>query len=156
MTLPVSFPMSMSQIATELGLSLPLSINHTWVIALAGKSGLPVSFSDLLGKSGRWDGTKTAASLPAGPQIQNINASFFGGTLSTATFVTFGGANNFEIVFSTGPTTYSGNLKIINNTDGQTSAVLTKTNSTTWDSVGGLTDTVIILGVSKSYSILPA
>lgn len=156
MTLPASFPLSMSQIATELGLSLPLSINHAWVIALADKSSLPVSFSDLLGKSGRWDGVKIAASPPAGSQIQSINTPFFGGTLSTATFVTFGGANQFEISFSVPPTTYAGNLKIVNNTDGQTSAVLTKTNSTTWDSVGGLTNTVIIAGVSKNYSILPA
>lgn len=53
MTLPASFPLSMSQIATELGLSLPLSINHPWVIALGGVGPtLPLSFSDLLGRSG--------------------------------------------------------------------------------------------------------
>ena len=48
--------MSQSQIATELGLSLPLSINHPWVLLLAQTASLPVSFSDLLGKTGRFDG----------------------------------------------------------------------------------------------------
>ncbi|MCA8203202.1 hypothetical protein LGM71_19300 [Burkholderia sp. AU33545] len=155
MTLPASFPLSMSQIATELGLSLPLSINHPWVIALAGKSALPVSFSDLLGKSGRWDGAATAVSLPGGVSIQSINAAFFGGVISYAIFVTFGNANQFEIGFSS-PPNYSGNLKIFNNTDSTTSAVLTKTNSTTWDSATGLSNNVIVLGVNKSYTILPS
>ncbi|MDN8066209.1 hypothetical protein [Burkholderia vietnamiensis] len=155
MTLPASFPMPMSQIAIELGLALPLSISHPWVIALAGKSALPVSFSDLLGKTGRWDGAAIAVSLPGGISIQSINAPFFGGTISYAIFVTFGDANQFEIGFASAPN-YSGNLKIVNNTDGTTSAVLTKTNATTWDSVTGLSNSVIVLGVNKSYTILPS
>ncbi|PXX15848.1 hypothetical protein C7399_109183 [Paraburkholderia tropica] len=53
MTLPASYPLSMSQIATELGLSLPLSLTHAWVLALAGKTAAPISFGDLLGKSGQ-------------------------------------------------------------------------------------------------------
>lgn len=57
MTLPASFPLSMSQVAAELGLSLPLSINHPWVILLSGNASppaLPVSFSQLLGQSGNY------------------------------------------------------------------------------------------------------
>ncbi|MBU9261965.1 hypothetical protein KTD13_16540 [Burkholderia multivorans] len=154
MTLPASFPLAMSQIASDLGLSLPLSLGHGWVIALAGKSSLPVSFSDLLGKTGRWDGTATANQLPAGPSIQSINSPFFGGTLVSATFVSFQSANKYEISFSAAPN-WSGNIRIVNNTDG-TSAVLSKTNSTTWDSAGGLTNNVIIPNVAKSYTILPS
>lgn len=51
MTLPASFPLSMSQVAAELGTTLPLSLLDPSVVALAGKSGPPVSMSDLLGKS---------------------------------------------------------------------------------------------------------
>lgn len=60
MTLPSSFPLSMSQVAAELGKSLPLSLLNPDVVALAGKSGPPVSFSDLLGKSSGFPSTMTA------------------------------------------------------------------------------------------------
>ena len=51
MTLPATFPLTMSQVAAELGTTLPLSLLDPRVVSLAGKSGPPVSMSDLLGKS---------------------------------------------------------------------------------------------------------
>lgn len=57
MTLPSSPPLSGSQVATELGLSLPLAMNHAWILLLSGKYSLPISFSDLLGKSGNCGGS---------------------------------------------------------------------------------------------------
>ena len=52
MTLPASGPISMSQVAAELGISATgLSLNDSRVRALAGKPSGAISFADLLGKS---------------------------------------------------------------------------------------------------------
>ena len=51
MTLQTSGAISMSQIAAELGLSLPLSLTDSRVVGLAGKGSPPINFSDLYGKS---------------------------------------------------------------------------------------------------------
>lgn len=84
MTLPSSPPLSGSQVATELGLSLPLSMNNAKVLALAGKSALPLSFSDLLGKSGSVSGNFLCSQVGS-PYfyyyIDFANSPFFGGTL---------------------------------------------------------------------------
>lgn len=128
MTLPASFPMSMSQIATELGLSLPLSINHAWVIALAGKSGMPVSFSDLLGKTGHFSASLTGGG--AGP-VLGVNfssAPFFGGQLNQL----MQQSASLSLTFSVAPN-WGGNIAV--GTTGY-STVLTKTNSTTWSGTG--------------------
>ena len=53
MTLPVDFPLSMSQVAAELDRPLPLSLLDPEVIALAGKTSGPIHMSDLLGKSAK-------------------------------------------------------------------------------------------------------
>ncbi|WP_143155721.1 MULTISPECIES: hypothetical protein [Burkholderia] len=151
MTLPASFPMSMSQIATELGLSLPLSINHAWVIALAGKSGLPVSFSDLLGKTGRYDGNNAVGGV--NPANISLNNPFFGGTLSAMNQSTTNG--NMTLSFSVAPN-WSGNIFAKNNTTGA-SAILAMQNSTTW-SVNGASGNILALreGFTDSFTILPS
>lgn len=51
MTLPVSGPISLGDVAAELGIGLPLSLGDSRVLALAGKSAPPISLSDLYGKS---------------------------------------------------------------------------------------------------------
>lgn len=51
MTLPTTLPISMSDIATELGISPPFSLGDAACLALAGKTALPVSMSDFLGKT---------------------------------------------------------------------------------------------------------
>lgn len=51
MTLQSSPPISLGDVANELGIALPLSLGDSRVLSLAGKSGPPISLSDLLGKS---------------------------------------------------------------------------------------------------------
>ncbi|MGG1943188.1 hypothetical protein AB1286_33150 [Trinickia sp. NRRL B-1857] len=136
MTLPASFPFSMSDVATELGLTLPLSINHPWVIALAFKSALPVSFSDLLGQSGHFDGNVTgnggggtsSAPFPTG-------SKFFGGTLSVITDQSGSITLSFLIPPGGVYPNWTGNIKVVNVTAGL-SVVLTKSNLSTWVGTG--------------------
>lgn len=51
MTLPSTPPISLAQVAAELGVALPLGLDETNVRNLAGKPTGPVSLLDLLGKS---------------------------------------------------------------------------------------------------------
>jgi hypothetical protein len=146
MTLPASFPLSMSQIATELGLALPLSINHGWVLALAQKA-LPVSFSDLLGKTGRFDGSLAASGSPI-VGLTFPNSPFFGGQLGGMTQDQFG---NLTLSFASAPN-WSLNIKVSNNTDSQ-SATLTKSDSVTWRGNNGL---LLRSGFTDSFTILPS
>lgn len=150
MTLPVAFPLSMSQVATELGLSLPLSMSNPWVIALAGKSALPVSFSNFLGKTGRYDGSNTVSSGPA--YSISLNNPFFGGTLNS---LSQQGAGNLTLGFSSSPN-WSGNIKVTNNSSGA-NGVLSKQNSTTWFLAGANGNILSTRsGNTDSFTILPS
>jgi hypothetical protein len=124
MTLPAGYPVTALEIANELSLSFPLSLNHPWVIALAGKSGLPVSFSDLLGKSGHFGGNVTGNGSGTLLSVTFGNAPFFGGALSSLTQQ----FNSLTLSFSSAPN-WNGNI-LVSAPAG--SAVLTKANSTTW------------------------
>lgn len=150
MTLPASFPLSMSQIATELGRALPLSILDSWVVALAGKGGAPVSFSDLLGKTGRYDGSNLVSNGPV--YSISLNNSFFGGTLTS---LSQQGSGNLTLGFSLAPN-WSGNIKVINNSSGA-NAVLAKQNSTTWFLAGASGNILVTrAGNTDSFTILPS
>ncbi|WP_157378405.1 hypothetical protein [Burkholderia ubonensis] len=152
MTLPASFPLSMSQIATELSLSLPLSVNHVWVIKLAGKSALPVSFSDLLGKTGRFDGNLTVQNGGTSPPTVKVfpNAPFFGGTIASVGSAVGGGCT---LAFSSTPN-WTGNIQVINNTLAQ-SAVFSPAGGNFWATAtgGGFIGSV---GSTYSFTILPS
>lgn len=150
MTLPASFPLAMSQVANELGLSLPLSMSNPWVIALAGKSALPVSFSNLLGKTGRYDGSNTVSSGPV--YSISLNNPFFGGTLNT---LSQQGTGNLTLGFSLAPN-WNVNIRVINNSSGA-SAILTKQNSTTWF-LAGASGSILITrsGNTDNFTILPS
>lgn len=159
MTLPASFPLSMSQIATELGLSLPLSINHPWVIALAGKSSLPVSFSDLLGKTGRFDGSRTPNFFGSPFNVWRLTLSaapFFGGVMvnfevpGTISGPTVGAQGTLS--FSAAPG-WSGNILLKNNTT-LVNMVLAKSSSTAW--IGATPANLIRSGQADSFTILPS
>lgn len=143
MTLPVSPPISMSQIASELRKSLPLSIQDPWVLALANKSGPPISFSDLLGKTGSFNGPVTIQ-MGSGVNFGNRSSitslgSFFGATISgidgyDAT------ATSARITFNS-PPNWSGTIKITNQNVGA-SGILTKQNSTTWQTTSAAANTI--------------
>ncbi|WP_157648387.1 hypothetical protein [Burkholderia ubonensis] len=152
MTLPASFPLSMSQVATELGLAMPLSINHAWVIALAGKSGLPVSFSDLLGKTGRFDGNLTMTANISDTFTSDPSAPFFGGT-----FHGMDQANNGNLAaFFSGSPGWSGNISVKNNTTGA-SGILSKVDANTWQLLGANPNIVRNRGSqTDSFTILPS
>lgn len=49
--LPSSGPISLGDVAAELGIGLPLSLGDSRVLALAGKGSPPISLSDLYGRS---------------------------------------------------------------------------------------------------------
>ncbi|MDN7993586.1 hypothetical protein QZM97_26255 [Burkholderia orbicola] len=151
MTLPASFPISMTQIATELGRALPLALLDSWVVALAGKSGAPVSFSDLRGKTGRYDGNNAIGGV--NPASISLNNPFFSGTLSSVSQSTTNG--NMTLSFSVAPN-WSGNIFVKNNTTGA-SAVLSKQNSTTW-AVNGASGSILALreGDTDNFTILPS
>jgi hypothetical protein len=142
----------MSQIATELGISPPLSMSNPWVIALAGKSALPVSFSNLLGKTGRFDGNLTTQSGATSPPTVKItpNAPFFGGTLASVASNTGGGCT---LVFSSTPN-WNGKIRVTNNTLGL-SAVFAFAGGNSWTTStgGGFIGTV---GSTYSFTILPS
>lgn len=151
MTLPASFPLSMTQIATELGRALPLALLDSWVVALAGKSAAPVSFSNLLGKTGRYDGSNAIGGV--NPANISLNNPFFGGTMASMSQSTTNG--NMTLSFSAAPN-WSGNIFAKNNTTGA-SAVLSKQNSTTW-AVNGASGSILALreGNTDSFTILPS
>ncbi|WP_321924526.1 hypothetical protein [Burkholderia sp. BCC1998] len=152
MTLPASFPLSMSQIATELGRTLPLSLLDSWVLALAGKSGAPVSFSDLFGKTGRFDGALTGqgsgslvfVNFPASTPLFDIALVSLVQDATPHTILTTSAASAY----------WSGNIKAINNTTG-VSVVMPKFSATQW--VASSTPANLIRsGHTDSFTILPS
>lgn len=72
MTLPTSGAITIGQVATELGASLPLSLGDSRVLQLAGKSGAPISLSDLYGKSAL---SITGFSTAAGANSNTVTVS---------------------------------------------------------------------------------
>lgn len=167
MTLPAAFPMSMSQIATELGLSLPLSINHAWVIALAHKNALPVSFSDLLGKTGRFDGSATGQI--AGGQFTTVfigvSAPLFDGQISQLSVAEEpGNAYSLQLTFASPPTPgarapyWPYNIRVTNNTTGA-SFVLPNIGQYAWSVTASGSNpyfNVIRSGFTDSFTFLPS
>lgn len=113
MTLPASFPISMSQIANELGLSLPMSINHPWALSLIGKSGFPISLSDFFGRTARFDGSIAATGSSPYGTITFSGSPFFNTTLEYALTA----SNSGNIIFNSAPS-WQGNLRLRNNTTG--------------------------------------
>ncbi|WP_158683434.1 hypothetical protein [Burkholderia sp. BE12] len=153
MTLPASFPMSMSQIASELTLSLPLHLEHPWVLALAGKSGAPVSFSNLLGQTGTATGNATATA-GGGGIIAPFSSPWFRGQISQLGATTGGLPGlTVSIAFSSAPN-WSGNILLKNNTTGG-SVVLPKVNSTSWQ-VNSNPGNILRAGFTDNFTITPS
>lgn len=158
MTLPAAFPLSVSQIATELGLSLPLSANHAWVLALAQVGGLPLSFNQLLGRTGRFDGSALASSSGSGVFINLGFAPWFGGQLASFGG-SFGGPGGTSTLLSfqgggAAVPNWTGNIKVKNNTTG-VSVVLPKIDSIDWGNSLAPTN-LVRNGSTDSFTILPS
>jgi hypothetical protein len=158
MTLPASFPLSMSQIATEIGASLPLSLSDARVVFLANKSALPVSFSNLLGKTGRFDGSALASSTGGGVFVSLGFAIWFGGELASfgGSFGGPGGTNTTLSFQGGGPAApnWNGNIKVINNTT-STSVILSKENSFNWGNNLAPIN-LVRSGFTDSFTIIPS
>lgn len=86
MALPVSGPISIGMVASELGIGLPLSLGDTRVRALAGVPSGPISLGQLRGKSAYTPMTVTAAGASSGPvSSENSGGSVSGRALSGVT-----------------------------------------------------------------------
>jgi hypothetical protein len=140
----------MSQIAAELGLSLPLNLQHVWVRALAQVGGAACDFNSLRGKTGRFDGA--IASTFANPLISISfgGAPFFGGTLNGASQNISNG--NLQITSLSAPN-WTGNVKLINNTTA-VSAVLPFAGSGTWSLSGA--SSVLRAANTDGFTLLPS
>ena len=158
MTLPTSFPLSMSQIAAELGLPLPLSLNHAWVEKLAGVSGLPLSFSQLLGKTGSFTGS-VATTVYGNPEylweINLNNAPFFGGELAQLSWQYFNPGPLLLTPTSGHAPSWTGNVLVKNNTTGVSQVIPYISGSGLWDSAT-MTTNLIRPGATDNFSIIPS
>jgi hypothetical protein len=129
MTLPTG-ALYMSQIAAELGLSLPLSLQHGWVRALAQVTGPACDFNSLRGKTGTFNGAVTGGlnfiSFPGG-------SPWFGGALQEMDAFGPSGGNYFALNFTSGPN-WSGNIRVTNQTTGVSVLFNNKVSSTQWQS----------------------
>lgn len=137
MTLPASFPLSMSQIAAELGISLPLSLDDSRVLMLAGKTAPPISFSDLLGKAASFTGNVAITQIQQFVFAGNPNAPFYGGTIGLIKLTTNSG-NAIDVVASP-DSLWTSSIVLANNTTGvsMTLPYLGNSGGSTW----GATDT---------------
>ncbi|WP_321951867.1 hypothetical protein [Paraburkholderia bannensis] len=153
MTLPSSFPLSMSQVAAELGLSLPLSLSHPWVLALVNKTGLPASFTDLLGRSGSFNGSLTGnAAGGSNVQISFGGAPMFGSTLNVCTLEP--SITTTVLSFNSVPQ-YTGNLKLTNNTTG-VSLVLPHASGGVWQNSSSAPANLLRAGFTDSFTLVPS
>ena len=170
MTLPASPPLSMSQIAHELGLPLPFTINTSkplssnWPYLLAGLGGglgplPPISFSNLLGKTGRFDGSLTAQ-LAGNPfwlwSVSFGDAPFFGGTINNLSIHgNAGGQTDAPILtFDVAPN-WPNKILVKNNTTGA-SAVLNLTTGVQWTGSAFVANLIRAPGTVDSFTILPS
>jgi hypothetical protein len=150
MTLPVAFPISLQQIANELGFSLPLSMDNQFVIELAGKSVGPVSLSDLFGKTGNFSGSMVSGGAGTRAEIDFPSPTFFGGTIASLQEITAGLA--LSLNFSVAPN-LTGNIVVKNTTTGA-SSIFTKSSSTLWSGQGPIIRTPV--GYNDNYTVYPS
>jgi len=129
MTLPATGPISMSQVSVELGLAsnYPMSLDHSWLRALAqvGGAGTNVSISSLHGKGATWNGPTTTTSTGGPNPSYTVSfsplAPFFGGALSTYQGDPIGPCYVFSTYATSGGAlpNWPGNIRITNQSTGQ-------------------------------------
>lgn len=148
MTLPAG-NISMSQVATELGLNQNgLSLDHSWVRQLAGAGASPatVSMSGLQSQTAQptWNGTPSSDGT-----VMNMSVPYFRGT-ATSVNAPVNVLNPVTVVFSVAPN-WSGNI-VLKNTTTNASILLSKQNSTTWGGNG----VVMRGGIADNYLLSPS
>lgn len=148
----------MNQVAAELGISQTgLTLNHSWVRALAGQNSGPVSMGNLQGQSGRYDGNPGAISSGGLTVGVTFSAPFIRGTISGITQGRTGPTQPdfLTLTFSANPN-WSGNVRITNNTTGAT-AVLSYAGGNSWSLQNA--DSNIVenrQGQNDNFTILPS
>ena len=156
MTLPAGFPISMSQVAAELGLSLPLSIEHPWVLKLAQKSAAPLSLSNLLGKSAHFTGNSATfgSSQTYAVEFSSGQAPFFDGFIQEIDWYT---ATGIAHIFSySAMTWWRGNILVRNNSAGTSAVIPPDPNQANhWVTTGGVAQ-IIRAGATDNFTILPS
>lgn len=152
MTLPTG-SLSMSQIATELGLSLPLSLQHSWVRALAQVGGAACDFNSLRGKTGRFGGTLATTTASNFNKVNFSSAPFFGSTLNQLQI----NNSTLEVFLSFGfsAPNWSGNIRVTNNTTGAT-VVLSQQDSQDWHANVGPANLIRTGATADSFTLLPS
>lgn len=138
MTLPATGPISMAQVATELGISQTgLSLNTTLVRQLAGVLSGAISMENLLGKAASFTGNVATTQVQQFLIAGNPNAPFFSGTLAQIGLRTNAGT---QVQVETLPVSFwTSNIALINNTTG-VSMTLPYLGSGVWgtpDTTGG-------------------
>ena len=97
MTLPASGPITLGQVAVELGTGLPLTLGDSRVRTLVGVSSGPISLGQLRGKSAYTPMTLTVVSGSGGPASSDNS----GGTVSAqATVSVTGGTGGYTVAWT--------------------------------------------------------
>ncbi len=151
MTLPVSGPISMFNVATELGITAPaISLNHPWVRALAQIPSGAISMFSLLGKSGNFAGIGNVI----GGAIQMPMPFFGGGTNGVSEVEQTNNGNGtytIQLFLSPAPPVYTGNVVLFDSTTGQT-VVLTYVSPGNWQN---LASQQILVPGNNSFTLYP-
>ena len=157
MTLPSSGVIAMSQVNVELGFPATTgnNMNHPWIRLLAqvAPTGL-IAFSNLYGKTGRFDGSRTTA--PVALSV-DLNAPWWGGTIGTLQVV-LGGSPEVDL-FISGNFNWTGPILVINNSTGVSARLVftvdgrPSTNSV-WKVAGNYTN-LVRSGATDSFTAVP-
>lgn len=121
MALPLTGPITIGDVATELGLTLPLTLGDSRVLELAGKTVKPISLGDLRGKSATPAGM--SGNIPdvywsdAPPGVNGtipvpVEVNVLGGTAPYAYSWYVVGVNDVRTVDNTGTTTSNANIYV--------------------------------------------